>query len=350
MLKSFMYFIIVTGVAVLLVFLVYGLSINGHIYSLRSSYSFINTIFPETPFRTVFVGDIMLDRAVAQHAKKLGKEHIFSGVEYVFRTADAVIGNLEGTISSRQSIALPGSSVLRFTFDPSYATLLKQVGFTAVSLANNHSLDFGHAADTETREHVHAADILTFGSALNSRALSTIIPIKGNSFCMVGYHDLFVPDPSGVLVEIQNIRPNCSKVTVFVHWGSEYTHVPSDRQRSLSHAFIDAGADLVIGAHPHVVQPVEIYNGKAIFYSLGNFVFDQNFSFATMHGLMVVIDWGPDRTRFELIPVSIRNGQVTIAGSEERGKVLETLIDSSVTHDVATSIRAMGEFVVEKED
>ena len=69
-----------------------------------------------------------------------------------------------------------------------------------------------------------------------------------------------------------------------------------------------------------------------------------------MHGLMVVIDWGPDRTRFELIPVSIRNGQVTIAGSEERGKVLETLIDSSVTHDVATSIRAMGEFVVEKED
>ncbi len=139
-------------------------------------------------------------------------------------------------------------------------------------------------------------------------------------------------------------------MTVFVHWGAEYTHVPSDRQRSLAHAFIDAGADLVIGAHPHVVQPVEIYNGKVIFYSLGNFVFDQNFSFATMHGLMVGVDWTHDNTRFELIPVSIRRGQVTVADGKERSAVLETVIDSSVADDIATSIRTLGEFVVQNSD
>jgi len=350
MLKSFVYLMIVTGVAIFLAFLMYTLSLNRNQYVLRSNFSFINTIFPDAPFRTVFVGDIMLDRAVAQHAKKLGAEHIFSGVEYVFRTADAVIGNLEGTISSRKSIALPGSSILRFTFDPSFAELLKQVGFTAVSLANNHSLDFGHSADTETREYLHSANILTFGSALNSRTLSTVIPLKGTSFCVVGYHDLFVPDPASTLAEIQKIRSNCSNVTVFVHWGAEYTHVPSDRQRSLARAFIDAGADLVIGAHPHVVQPIEVYKDKAIFYSLGNFVFDQNFSFATMHGLMVGVDWAHDQTRFELIPVSIRNGQVTVADGGERNTVLETLIDAYLTDDIATSIRTTGEFVVEKKD
>ena len=152
------------------------------------------------------------------------------------------------------------------------------------------------------------------------------------------------------MAEIQTIRPNCSHVGIFVHWGSEYTHVPSDRQRSLARAFIDAGADLVIGAHPHVVQPVEIYNGKVIFYSLGNFVFDQNFSFATMHGLMIEVDWEKDRTSFGLIPVNIQKGQVTIAGSEERATILETLIDTYVSEDVATSIRVLGEFVVEKEN
>jgi len=348
MLKSFVYLIIVTGVAILLAFLLYSLSINKNRYVLRSNFSFINNIFPDAPFRTVFVGDIMLDRAVAQYAKKLGAEHIFAGVEYVFRTSDAVVGNLEGTISSRKSIALPGSSILRFTFDPSFAVLLKKVGFTAVSLANNHSLDFGHTADTETREYLHSADILTFGSALNSRTLSTVIPIKGNSFCVVGYHDLFIPDPVSTLAEIQNIRSNCSKITVFVHWGIEYTHVPSDRQRFLARAFIDAGADLVIGAHPHVVQPIEVYKNKVIFYSLGNFVFDQNFSFATRHGLMVVVNWANDQTHFELIPVNIRNGQVTVVDGADRDTILETVIDAYVSDDIATSIRTIGEFLVKK--
>ena len=288
----------------------------------------------------------MLDRAVAREARTRGRENVFAGVTSLFQGADAVIGNLEGTMSTRTSIAIPGSSTLRFTFDPSFAPILKQAGFTAVSLANNHSLDFGHTADTETREYIHAADILTFGSALNSKELSTVIPIKHEAFCMVGYHDLFSPDPTGVLREIETIRPTCSRVVVFVHWGSEYTHVPSTRQRTLGQSFIDAGADLVIGAHPHVVQPVEIYKGKAIFYSLGNFVFDQNFSFATMHGLLVDIEWGTDSTHFKLVPVAIAKGQVSVAVDAARGRVLDTVVGADLDTNIAAAIRTTGEFEV----
>ncbi len=309
---------------------------------------FINTgnIFGNDLKKIIFVGDIMLDRAVAIHSKRDGKESVFEGVKYLFEGVDAVVGNLEGTVSYRKSIAVPGSSILRFTFDPSFMPILRSIGFKAVSLANNHSLDFGHDADTETRDYLHINDILTFGSALNDRDLSSSISMKDGAFCLVGYHDLFFPDPSGVIEEIKNIRSSCKNIVVFVHWGSEYTHVPSDRQRILAQSFIDIGADLVIGAHPHVVQPVEIYKGKAIFYSLGNFVFDQNFSFATMHGLIVSVEWANDQIRFELIPVSIEKGKVTVADGEARNEVLKTAIDKNTPKDIASSIINLGEFIL----
>jgi poly-gamma-glutamate capsule biosynthesis protein CapA/YwtB (metallophosphatase superfamily) len=347
MLRYLVYICILTIVAFAV------LAVASHVGQSRGPLSFqiprvvFHSWSEDESIRTVFVGDIMLDRAVAREARTRGKEGVFAGITSLFQGADAVIGNFEGTMSTRNSIAIPGSSTLRFTFDPTFAPILKQAGFTAVSLANNHSLDFGHAADTETREYIHAADILTFGSALNSKELSTVIPIKHEAFCMVGYHDLFVPDPTQVLHEIESIRPTCSRVVVFVHWGSEYTHVPSTRQRLLAQSFIDTGADLVIGAHPHVVQPVEIYKGKAIFYSLGNFVFDQNFSFATMHGLLVDIAWDTDSTHFKLIPVAINKGQVSVAQDVARMRVLDTAIGQDLDPTIAAAIRTTGEFSLE---
>lgn len=300
----------------------------------------------EDSIHSIFVGDIMLDRGVASSIKKVGKNKIFAGIENLFHQADVVIGNFEGTMSSRQSIAVPGSTILRFTFDPSFAPILRSAGFTAFSLANNHSLDFGQAGYIETRDYIHANNILTFGSALNNLNISTAIPIKDQTFCLVGYHDLYVADPSSVLAEINSIRPNCSKVIVFVHWGIEYSDTPSDRQRILAQGFIDAGADLIIGAHPHVVQPVEIYKGKAIFYSLGNFVFDQNFSFETMHGLLVDIKWGRDNTYFKLVPVAINKGQVTIADSEAGSKVIKSVIGNNLTRDMISEIQLTSGFVL----
>ncbi len=334
----------------IVIFFLFSIILGGILYFSDNNYSasFVNNgnFFKNDAKKIIFVGDIMLDRAVAIHAQRDGKESVFDGIKYLFEDAHAVIGNLEGTVSYRKSIAIPGSSILRFTFDPTFMPILRNIGFKAVSLANNHSLDFGHDADTETRDYLHQNDILTFGSALNDKDLSSSISMKDGAFCLVGYHDLFFPDPSGVIEEIKKIRSSCQNVVVFVHWGSEYTHVPSDRQRILAQSFIDIGADLVIGAHPHVVQPVEIYKNKAIFYSLGNFVFDQNFSFATMHGLVVAMEWGSDQIRFELIPVSIENGKVTVADGEARNEVLKTAINKNTPKDIASSIINLGEFIL----
>ena len=287
--------------------------------------------------KILFVGDIMLDRGVAMYAEKQGTEAIFRGVVDIFDRADAVVGNLEGTITAETPVAKSGSGILRFTFDQKFASVLKDAGFTALSLANNHSADFGATGFTATKDILRAVGIKYFGGAVNAGELSTRITFPDTTICLVGYHDLYTFDQTSAISEIGRLDPECPWVVVVAHWGDEYIHEPNARQIKLAHQFVDAGADLVIGAHPHVVQPMESYRGRMIFYSLGNFVFDQSFSFATMHGLavMVELDAGPPvypvievskdndgGVRFELIPVAIRNGTVTLADGEGRTRVL----------------------------
>jgi poly-gamma-glutamate synthesis protein (capsule biosynthesis protein) len=127
------------------------------------------------------------------------------------------------------------------------------------------------------------------------------------------------------MAEIARLRPSCDFLVVFPHWGIEYQITASARQQELAHEFVDAGADLVIGAHPHVVEPVELYRGKAIFYSLGNFVFDQGLSFWTEHGLAVQVILHQDgRKDFKLIPTVLNKAEVSVATTtEEITKVLQ---------------------------
>ena len=290
------------------------------------------------PPSTLFVGDVMLDRGVALYAKKFGRDALFKGVEELFQSADAVVANLEGTLTTNTSIAQKNNAILRFTFDPAYTALLKSVGFTAVSLANNHALDFGVDGYTQTVQNLTSAGIVSFGSPRNDRNLSNSLELQGQKVCFVGYHDLYTHDPKPVVTEIEAIKDSCAHVVVFVHWGEEYQPRENPRQVLLAHMFIDAGADLIIGAHPHVVQPIEIYNSKAIFYSLGNFMFDQSFSFATMHGLAVRVEWGSDATHFTLTPVAIKNGQVSVALLKDRDTVLKSLLGGQGADDIKTSI------------
>jgi len=277
----------------------------------------------QSPTTTIlFVGDIMLDRTIAKHAQKYGVDSLFSKVQGLLSANDAVIGNLEGTMSDYPSVSQSDYSILRFTFDPSYARFLKNNHFTAVSLANNHSLDFGKDGYEETVTNIKSAGIVTFGSPFNDKNISTTIPIQGKKICLVGYHDLYVPDSTPAVKEIQKIRPYCSYIILFAHWGVEYKQTATDRQIMLAHKFIDAGADLVIGAHPHVVEPIEIYKNKAIFYSLGNFIFDQNLSFWTEHGLAVRVEFGETSTRFTLIPTTVSNKEVSVASTTDADKLI----------------------------
>lgn len=281
----------------------------------------------EVVVRVLFVGDIMLDRNVARTIAAQGPDFLFADVQDLLADADLRVGNLEGTITSNPSIAQQNNKILRFTFDPAQAkAVLAPLHFDAFSLANNHVLDFGEFGYDETRERV-AEDLgaQPFGHPFNDKGmLSTILVSKGKQVCLVGYQALFNPATSTVTDEIMKLRSDCWRLVVFAHWGVEYQATSTAAQELAAHAFIDAGADLVVGAHPHVVQNVELYNGKAIFYSLGNFMFDQNFSWATQHGLAVRVDFYETETRFSLISTTIIDQKAGIASGVDRQKILDT--------------------------
>ncbi len=304
-------------------------------------------VSPE-PVKMLFVGDIMLDRTVAISADQKGTDSLFLKVQDLLAGADVTVGNLEGPITDKPSVAKKDFSILRFTFDPKFAQVLKNYGFSALSLANNHSLDFGRDGYDQTTNYLQNVDMAFFGSYLNDKNISTSMQMKEKNICLVGYHDLFTHDPVPVIDEITRIRLECDYVVLFAHWGEEYQKIQGDRQTKLAHEFIDAGADLVIGAHPHVVQPVEIYKNKAIFYSLGNFMFDQNFSFATRHGLAIEVEWSEEKTDFKLVPVAINEAEVEIANETDGARVIrDVLAEGLLSPETTSSILNSWNFVLE---
>jgi poly-gamma-glutamate synthesis protein (capsule biosynthesis protein) len=283
--------------------------------------------------RILFTGDIMLDRAVAKRAQRDGFDSLFAPLVaplgHLFVGNDMVIGNLEGSMTDNQSISQQDHSILRFTFDSSYAVDLSGIGFTGFSLSNNHSLDFGQDGFDQTQKNLADAGLISFGSPLNDRSLSSKITLKGKSVCFVGYLQLFRPDPTPVIDEIKRLRPQCDLLVTTAHWGVEYSLIEDAEQKELAHRFIDAGADMIIGSHPHVVEPLEVYHGKAIFYSLGNFMFDQDFSYNTEHGLAIEIEHNASSTKFALIPITIRKEQASISAADDRSRVLGVVVSGA---------------------
>lgn len=276
------------------------------------------------PVSIVFMGDIMLDRGVAAVGAHHGTEALFASSSELFMQTDLRVANLEGPITDNPSIAAVNHDILHFTFDPAFAeSVLVPLNLSAVSLANNHTYDFGKAGYLQTRDYLSQWGINAFGNPYNEPGyLSTRIEARNKMICLVGYMQLFSPATSSVVAEIQTLRPTCDKIVVFAHWGVEYSHDATPAQVAAAHAFIDAGADMVIGAHPHVVEPVETYKGKAIVYSLGNAMFDQDFSWDTEHGLAVRVDFFDDKTRLVFIPLTIEGERSYIAEGLDREQVL----------------------------
>ena len=271
-----------------------------------------------TGVRVLFVGDLMLDRNVGKSAEAEGVEALFStSTRELFADADVRVANLEGTITTNPSIARVNNKILHFTFNPTTAEqVLGLLQLTAVSLANNHSLDFGTDGYNETQNSLDSTEVAFFGHPYNLPGkVSTVVESNGKLFCFVGYHALFVSTTTPIVDEVKTLRPDCWRVIVFALWGEEYETDSNAAQHAAAHAFIDAGADLVVGAHPHVVQDYEVYKGKAVFYSLGNFMFDQNFSWNTMHGLAVRADFYEDKTDFTLTPMDIIEQHSSVATS-----------------------------------
>ncbi|MBI4261968.1 CapA family protein [Candidatus Uhrbacteria bacterium] len=260
------------------------------------------------------VGDIMLDRNVRKALPTFSEpEGPFVAIASLLKASAITVGNLEGTITGNPTRAIKGN--LSFTFDPSVRHLLKAAGFTVLSLANNHSHDFGAQGLVETKEALKDVAIPFFGDFANDPDAYNIIPGSNDTdIVLIGFEEApWLRDVQPTLASIKQRKQECATVTparkcfviVMPHWGIEYKRLPSPRQKKLAYQFIDAGADMVVGGHPHVVQPFEIYHGKPIFYSLGNFIFDQWFSKETTEGLMLRMTMHSGELAIQLVPTSI---------------------------------------------
>jgi len=238
------------------------------------------------PLRIEFVGDIMLDWGPG-HLISNGDDP-FAHVSGLLRDADITVGNLECAIAEEgHAVDKPYAFLGRASALP----MLKNY-FSAVSIANNHSGDWGQAGFSSQLELMHKAQLPWFGGGSNrEQAHRPLIIIRqGRRVALLGYNE-FPPREfeattttpgtawlveADVIADIRRARreEHADIVIPFLHWGKEFEAQPTPAQRQLAQHFIDAGASAIIGAHPHVTQTIEWYKGRPIVYSLGNFMFD----------------------------------------------------------------------------
>ncbi len=237
-----------------------------------------------------FVGDIMLSRGVQTYLEEYGYDYPYEDVSSIFLQDDLTIGNLECPITDRGSAANKAKRFL-FKADAQNASALKRAGFDCLNLANNHSMDYTSPGLHDTMAHLEENGLAYVGASENASAKKPYIFEKnGIRVGLLAYSALppegyfFNEDQptvqyvgtldfSGLEEDIASV--DCDFLIVYFHWGVEYQRYKSDTQELIAKKAIDSGADFVVGAHPHVLQKPEIYQGRYIYYSLGNFIFDK---------------------------------------------------------------------------
>lgn len=291
----------------------------------------------------VAVGDIMLSRTVGKTiAAKGDVRYPFLRMRDWLRGADIAFANLETSITPGRAVE---QGEMLFRADPRTVDGLVDAGFDVLSLANNHTPNFGQKGLRDTFRYLHDAGIAFAGAGEDAAAARapTVLERGGRRFAFLAFNDTDVvpasyaagPAHAGtafmdvdVMAEaVRDARKAADVVIVSMHSGREYAYVPDASQVRFARAAIDAGADLVIGHHPHVVQTVERYKDKLIFYSLGNFVFDQMWSEPTREGLAVKFTFeGPRVVRADLLPVRIEDyAQPHPSNGEIAGRTLARL-------------------------
>ncbi len=269
----------------------------------------------------VFAGDVYFSDYVLANYNQSGIQGVLSeSLLKELTKADITMVNHEFPFSTRGSQA-PDK---QFTFrtDPSYVSILKESGTDVVSLANNHVLDYGTDALSDTFQTLDEAGISYAGAGDSIERASRLITKKANgkTFGFLAASRVFpvvswnvenaqpgvfsAYDPARLTAAVSDAKKHCDFLCVYLHWGIERNTTPEQYQISMAHAFIDAGADAVIGAHPHVLQGVEYYNGKPIFYSLGNFIFYQTIEQTAIAKLTLRAD---NTAVWQLLPAKASN-------------------------------------------
>ena len=239
----------------------------------------------------VLTGDILLDRGVRQTIEHHGVDHLFSdGIDAVFRSAQVVVGNLECPVTK---IEAPVFKQYIFRGEPEWLETLHQHGITHLNLANNHSIDQGREGLLDTKRNIEASGMIPIGAGANMTEASQPVLLAEQprkvwlvpSLRLALENYAYLPDqpcvsqePMDSLLErVHRLRKADSTAIIIVslHWGGEHTLQPVPRQRQEAHQLILAGADVLVCHHTHTLQTIEDFHGKSIYYSIGNFIFDQ---------------------------------------------------------------------------
>jgi len=270
----------------------------------------------------VAVGDVMLGRGVAEVAAEKGWDYIFEATREQITAADLVFCNLECPLTAH---GVPVAKPISFKAPPEVAGALRRAGFDIVSVANNHTLDCGRSGLTDTLEALAQNALVAVGAGETQHHARVPVVVPANDLRIaflaacaykpegIIYREdaLFIAllNPAELESRVRAVAREADVIVVSLHWGIEYTKQPSEGQRRLARRLIDAGASLVLGHHPHTVQPVERYHAGLIAYSLGNFVFDSSREHGR-HGIILHCTLGKDGVRdFGVTPVEITDGQ-----------------------------------------
>lgn len=294
------------------------------------------------------VGDLLFDRKVMRTAKQKGDlNYPLLETAEIFRQADLAFGNLECPLSSR------GKQINMFRGDPAVAEVLAEAGFDVLSLANNHIFDCGEVAFLDTIEYVREKGIVPIGVGenINEARAPKIVRVNGTRVAFLAYTQIGpgftytrVPQHWAATVELPGVaearadyirmdvkraKAEADLVIVSFHWGNEYVHYPTEHQKAWGRTAIAAGADLVIGHHPHVLQGIEFGEQGVIAYSLGNFVFDQ-IAFNRRQSLILQAAFDKHGVhQLRLVPVLITAEQPRIATGKVKQDILALISKAS---------------------
>lgn len=269
-----------------------------------------------------FTGDVLLDRGVRQFVEHRSVDKLFSPfVDSVFQSSDLVVANLECPATK---IRQPAFKQYIFRAEPEWLQTLKAHGITHLNLANNHSVDQGRIGLADTKRNIQETGMIPVGAGDNMQEAAQPVLLASTprnvylltSLQMPLENFSYLPDKTSVSHEdldslktrVRQLKETdpCCYIIVSLHWGGEHTLRPVPLQRQQAHQLIDAGADALICHHTHTLQTIEQYQRKPIYYSIGNFIFDQKKPINSK-ACMVKVTIKKESSHIETIPIVIRN-------------------------------------------
>lgn len=293
---------------------------------------------PKDPtINLLFGGDVTLSDAFSD---TVGKDYKWAFAELdEYREADLAMVNLENPLTTA-STPMAGKQ-FNFKADPEAVQVLKEGGIDLVTLANNHTMDFETPGLLETMSTLEKAGILHLGAGRNitEARRPEVIDVKGQRIAYLGYfgEDFAATDQTAgtspiledrIAQDIKALRAQVDWVIVNYHWGQENATHPADWQTKLARFTIDQGADLVVGHHPHVLQGAEVYKGRPIAYSLGNFIFGGN-SRSDYDTAVLKVAVKDKKMKVEFLPVEVQKYQAKVAKGDRADAILQQLADLS---------------------